>query len=513
MELSNMQFLDKTFLGDGGLLEENTSQSTTNEIALDLENLHHAYGPNMTLGFKPWLECNLDEALFVAALEAYFHYAGLCPPVILEDAFWEDYNAGRCSPANLFALACRGLPFMRLPNKFETQQCLARKFKEAFLEARNISASLDSIRLDDLEALALMVDFEYEPDSLKFYPGLVDRYLGHEFLVQMTLQCFKNDGLTRGGSTTLSRAAERQKLLFWHVFGVDAFRCLDKKTISVIPDCDFRLNEKVEGFFDAVLSLAVIARNIARDMCNDTAKIDGIKLAEIRKAFEQLQTWGDRIAPLVVDGQIGKDLVNATILIFLKSDCYLQIESCISDYGILSEFPTEKELAKAHVQSQCLNLVKLHVVRAEDINQPLYARSIRRPLVDLSPSILRNMCAGMCTWISLQAKDSLPSDLLQSLQLDLYLKTSAEARYGFNNHKRRTWDRDERCKMSESSPEMRKYVHMAKGLRRTVEAASSHSDTAQILERLDALIGAVDRIVEFIDELGAEPGSSSRYDG
>lgn len=512
MGLSTVRFLDKTFLSDDEWLGENIPQRTTNEITLRWSNIYDAWVSQMTGSFKPWLKCNLDEALFVAALEAFFHYPGLCSPVVQEDAFWEDYNAHRCSPAILFALACRGLAFMRLPKKVELQQCLARKFRQAFLEARNTSASFDSIRLDDLEALALMVDFEYEPDSSEFYPELVDRYLRHDFLVQMTLQCFKNDGLNRSGSIALKCATERQTLLFWHVFSVDAFRCLDKKTISEIPDCDPRLTEKPQGFLDAIISLAVIARSIVSKICSDTAKAKGTDAVEIDKALRQLHLWGDNIAPLVVDGQIGKGFSDATLLAFLKSDCFMQIESCIFEYGIVSNIRGLEEVVKARVQSECLKSVELCVSKAEDINRPLYARSVRRSLVDISPSILRNTCAEMCTWICFQAQELLPGDLLQSLHLDLYLKTSTEARCGVPDNKRRTWELNEWYKMRDGLPEMRKYAQMAKPLRQTVEAASSHSDTAHILERLDVTIEAVDRIVDFIDELVAGPGSSSRYD-
>jgi len=82
--------------------------------------------------------------------------------VILEDAFWQDYHAGRCSQALICAIACSGLPFTAATNQWDLQQHVARRFREAFLQARSTASDDGMIRLDDLEALALMIGFEYD---------------------------------------------------------------------------------------------------------------------------------------------------------------------------------------------------------------------------------------------------------------------------------------------------------------------------------------------------------------
>lgn len=56
----------------------------------------------------------------------------------------------------------------------------------------------------------------------------------------MTLQFRIKDHVFTGSdsSVALARARERRVFLYWHVNGLDAFHCLGRKQISLIPDKD-----------------------------------------------------------------------------------------------------------------------------------------------------------------------------------------------------------------------------------------------------------------------------------
>lgn len=91
----------------------------------------------------------------------------------------------------------------------------------------------------------------------------------HDALVLKTLQS-RNRG--HGGtdpSSLFTQADERFTLLYWEVYCQDAFQSLNHKAISLISDKALALGQDplrygVQGYLDAVLSLSIIARQIAR---------------------------------------------------------------------------------------------------------------------------------------------------------------------------------------------------------------------------------------------------------
>ena len=113
------------------------------------EPVRHASQPRKDL----WSSCGLVEDAFINALSAYFTFAAPALPVLSTEAFWSDYDAGKCSDALVYAIACRGIPFVEVPSKWETQQHVARKFKDAFFSSRKERQD-GCARLDDAEALA-----------------------------------------------------------------------------------------------------------------------------------------------------------------------------------------------------------------------------------------------------------------------------------------------------------------------------------------------------------------------
>ncbi|KAL5358459.1 hypothetical protein BJX96DRAFT_43225 [Aspergillus floccosus] len=194
---------------------------------------------------SPYEIQGIDSSTLEAALTAYFDFASLVLPIIPRDALMADYESRRSSPALIFAVACRGCPFIRVLDKWNLQQQFAFGFRRAFLEAQSNAASEQTIRLDDIEALALMVGFDYESDgntASALHSQLGALFLTHQSLVLMTLQyqifC----------PPTLERAAERKALLLWHVYGLDAFYCLDHGVMSRIQEEDIDVIKPSEGF-------------------------------------------------------------------------------------------------------------------------------------------------------------------------------------------------------------------------------------------------------------------------
>lgn len=499
-----MLFLDQIFMGDiappmeSGLRPTVTGTHDSTSDLLQAEpssQSHFETIPNM----EPWINCDMDGAIFVESLQAYFDYAALCLPIMLEDAFWEDYNAGRCSSTLLYALACHGSPFLDLEGKFEIQQRLARKFRENFLETQSSAPSPGLIRLDDLEALALMVDFTYDAHSSMSNPRLNTLFLEHNSLVLMTLQFSKHNDLDTGGSVLLARARERQKLLFWHVFGLDAFHCLDKKTISLIPDSDVGLTEKflqheAGGYLDAILALAVIARKILKTLCHAQAKRQGIYPSHVLAAYDQLNHWRQNSCPVHLqrpeEVRSKVDLpehdqnastastkhtrLHRAMLWLLEDNCYMQIENCIDEYGIVrSEDYLKQESIKLRVESECLQASNDVLKVSKWIRMPMDAVT-KRSFIEISP-IVRNICAGICFWICLRGEKLLPREASKPHEWDASDRRSVREHFEVEDRQRRAGI----C------------ADMAESLRATVVMASRHKDTYQILQRLDSRIASL----------------------
>lgn len=292
----NILFLDHVFMDDNGgsteWLGHESAQIQLNRASVHSDNQHgmgaqQAQYPAATPTSIPGQDSAINSNTTLnAALHCYFKFAAPWLPILLEDAFWEDYRNGICSHALTSAMACRGIPFTEIPEKWNLQQQYASDFREAFLESQNISSDDGAIRLDDLEALALMINFDYEDSNRPpLYTNLGRLFSRHESLVLMTLQLRvqgrASTSSSSGLAVILARSRERRLLLYWHVYGLDAFHCLDRKQVSLVPDRDIIEDDDLpphnaKDFLDAIFGLTVIARKILQRFCNNSAKIQGI---------------------------------------------------------------------------------------------------------------------------------------------------------------------------------------------------------------------------------------------
>ncbi|KAF3385386.1 hypothetical protein F1880_002744 [Penicillium rolfsii] len=441
----------------------------------------------------------IDSGTLEAALAAYFDFASLVLPIIHRDAFMTDYQSHQSSSALVFAVACRGCPFLSVPDKWKLQQEFAAGFRSAFLEARNDSASTQTIRLDDLEALALMVDFPYGTDgntATALHSHLGALFLTHESLVLITLQ---SQILS---PPALQRTAERKSLLLWHVYGLDAFYCLDHGIMSRIQEEDIEgvnpsessTGHETRSYLDTMLSLASIVRRITRKICSPGAKRKGVKSHEVEDLYEQLSKWGQDSCPsrLRVTGNLSSDLtdrkgsgqssntssttlLHSTVITLLELNCYMEIERCLS-IGIQDRASAEGEALELRIGYETLkaaNKIYQTITYVGSCGQILTGHN-QYSLIDLSPGILRNMCAGASNWFCNHAQNLLHQ---QSL---LGAENSAHAQH----HKTLSIQRAE------------DYLRKATKLRDTAAKAVSHMDTAQVVSRVNEQLEALKMLIE-----------------
>jgi hypothetical protein len=384
------------------------------------------------------------------------------------------------------------------------QQQFASGFRLAFLEAQNNAASKHTIRLDDLEALALMVDFAYESDGNTLHSQLGALFLTHQSLVLMMLQyqiiC----------PPTLERAAERKTLLLWHVYGLDAFYCLDHGVMSRIQAEDIEVVKPSEGFtghetssyLDTMLSLATVARRITRTICSPGAKRKGVKIQDVENLYDQLSKWEQESCPsrLRFTGNIinsdsaergesrssntmNKDLLHRTVISLLELNCYMEIERCL-EVGIQERASAEGEALELRIEYETLKAANKifqtiqYMETVEDRRQQPMKVQNRYLLVDLSPGILRNMCCGASYWFCSHAQKLLhqqagDESLLGAEELELTQLSKVLLR-------QRAED----------------YLKKAVKLRDTAATAVSHTDTADLIRRANEQVNALKELIE-----------------
>ncbi|KAF5136900.1 Depudecin biosynthesis cluster-specific transcription activator DEP6 [Metarhizium anisopliae] len=485
LSADSILFLDQIFMGDPSSSEwTNTplslapSQDQLISEALSPDDQHH----------ELWESCNMDSATFKAALRLYFTHAALCLPILLQDAFWQDYESNRCCHALIYAIACRGMPFTDLTDKWEMQQRLANKFKESFFEHQS-TPGRGTDRLDDIEALALMTNFQYENNTASSLPAHMETlFLSLDSLVMMTLQYRLEENAS--SSSSLSRAPERRTLLFWHVYGLDAFNNLDHKKLSRIPDTDIDITaslprNEAHSYLDAILSLAIIARNMGQKFCTATCRRQGVKLADVEALYRQLDSWRARCPDYLRHCDSGRPSrtdvhvqLQRCVMRLLEASCYLQIQGFVDEYGICQEANLGGEMACFRVEYESVRAVKDAVDMCNWMARYDNDRRGTHTLVDLAPNILRDICAGLGVWASIRGTKLIKGESVSSPYV-IKIKGWREPAGAEDAKKRKLWE----------------YLDTAKLFRSTVARAVSHKDTDKTLERVDEFLGP------FMDDL------------
>ncbi len=285
-------------------------------------------------------------------------------------------------------------------------------------------------------------------------------------------------------------------LLYWHVYGLDAFHCLDRKQISHIPDNDTNRSEILpqhdsRDYLDAILALAIIARKIVQTLCSSTAKRQGVEPKDVHNLYEQINHWRNSSCPRHLqrrEDSTGKpaivnledsnagEIKNHTqlrraALWALEINCLLQIECCVSDYGIQDGRGLEAEATAIRVEFESVRALNdmINICRWMEEHEVRDQDDQQHSLPDLAPYILRNTCAGTCFWSCQRgieiSRRGLPS-LLQSSHSGAHGPRRDSGADGKKGH-------------------INTYAETAQLLRDVVATATSHKDTVRVLQRLD----------------------------
>ena len=440
---------------------------------------------------------DLSANTFDAALHAYFDVAAHGLPILFEDAFWLDYHAGRCSPALAFAVASRGMPFITAGDKWSLQQQTARHFREAFLKAQQTVDSQKSVRLDELEALALMVDFEYDnTHSSTLESRLGDLFLTHDCLVLMTLQA-RIESYDQDSGMLLARATERCSLLFWHIYGLDAFHSLNRKSMSRIQDNHSELVDPLSphstgSYLDAILALAMIAREILSTFCSPKSKRQGVSLNDVEPLYEKMHHWRNHSCPSYLQWPGGNSSqpeskngyqrasharvrshteLQRAVVGLLELNCYMQMEDCITQHGIQELETLEGEILGLRIEYETLRAINNVTSPSQSTLLVLNCgdETTLPSLADMSPQILRNICAGVCMWLCRR---------VQAMQRQ---SSSSQSPLSKSVGQRKKEDGREPLILGRVAG----YAAKAKLLRDIAASAISHKDTSQLIAGLD----------------------------
>lgn len=457
LNTDSVLFLDQIFMGNIAVNWDSDTQIGLHMDFPTLDAAPAAADPAASLEHYRDLcdECSLSVEDFIVAIRAYFQYTALSLPIIFEDALWNDVQAQTASRAFICAIACQGMPFTDLPRKWEVQQRLAGTFKRIFLQDQHNSNQ--DVSLDHVQALTIMVGFPYEGGVVAGLEGL---FLSGDALVLMTLQL-------RSSARTckLSRAQERQTLLFWHVYGLDALTSLDYKKSSRIPeaDADHVMKATGHGYLDAVLSLSLVARKILQRLCE--AARAGITYADVDALYKLLEDWKNTSCPPRLQ-HCNNDRENFTdeivqlqkaVLHLLRINCYMQIENWVEEHGV-SVGTLSDEMTRPRVELESLRALKEGTAIAQWMDG-CYVGGFA--VVDLAPKILRDICTGLGAWACHQSR-----------------RVTETLRY-------RTADS---CKDIEKNV----YRQTAVRLRSIAARAVSHCDTAAVLARMDEQMGSLE---------------------
>lgn len=165
--------------------------------------------------------------------------------------------------------------------------------------------------------------------------------------------------------------------------------------------------------------------------------------------------------------------LHCSLLWLLEINCYLQVEACVSRYGMRDGGPFEAEMAAHRIELESLRAVKdgMEIARwmkrfSAATGSGSTAKS--HSLVDLAP-FARDICAGQCFWISERGKRAIRRPTGQQ----------RGAKAG-NDHKKNDVD---------------DYMKAAKEFRSAVATATSHRDTELVLERLDQQIASFEDLL------------------
>ena len=241
-------------------------------------------------------------------------------------------------------------------------------------------------------------------------------------------------------------------------------------------------------------------------MCSPPAKRRGVRPADVHRLYGQIDHWRKNSCPDYLRrhqdkaGQIATiepgglhagerndhTQLRRAVLWALEINCFLEVHSCVAAYGLQDGRGMEAEMAATRVEYESVRAMQdmFEICHWMNDNEIVDQDNRRHSLIDLAPFVLRNACAGLCFWSCQRGIEMCrrgPSSLLKSSH-----------RRGHSSGSRDSTEKKGK------EPHIQSYVETAQVFRDSVATATSHQDTARVLDGLDkqrALLQAeVDKI-------------------
>ncbi|KAI0106481.1 hypothetical protein GGR51DRAFT_172088 [Nemania sp. FL0031] len=239
---------------------------------------------------------------------------------------------------------------------------------------------------------------------------------------------------------------------------------------------------------------------MARTLCGPVARRKGARYQDIEDLYKQLEEWHTDICPPALQIQLSScgrsQLEGASsldteakkflplhraIVTLLELNCFMQLEACVSQYGIEDRGSLMGQIVDMRVKYETLRAAYKIVEVAQwieklTISQRTSASVITHVMADLTPGIIRNICAGASNWISGRAKE-----IFHRAPHDVLNFTVEKPGHAFGGGSIAGLSRDQATSWMESLTTLRDIA----------ATATSHWDTEHLVKRLDQQIGSL----------------------
>jgi hypothetical protein len=179
-------------------------------------------------------------------------------------------------------------------------------------------------------------------------------------------------------------------------------------------------------------------------------------------------------------------VLQQTVLLFLEHNCYMQIEAWASDSGIATPSSLDAVMLHHLIEYKTLKSAKstaevAPLLHSEKICRNAPTGVTAYPLVDVAPSILRDICAGTSYWLSNRAKKLLDQEM-----------------WGGSSARSETQDFSDYARKS-GAQRVKGFTAGAAALKDAVAAATSHRETSPLVEELNEHFLCLERMIARAD--------------
>ncbi|PWN47423.1 hypothetical protein IE53DRAFT_390449 [Violaceomyces palustris] len=302
----------------------------------------------------------------------------------------------------ILAIACRGVTYTNVPDRFDLQQTMVQRFRSMVGTDEDDGGGKRVLEhgLDGLEALVIMSEVQVAPTyeqawTLLSKDPLKLDILSHEATVKLILLSgisnrssvddddegdSEDDGDEGGGARfdpERSERSEREKLrrslIFWNSYVKDCFRYarinargartfheddVDVPELSEIPALS-----RLKGWIDAIGALGSIGRDICRLGTASRAQRVGICPRKVIGIYKRLREWDQKFSPNLEPAVVGPreggggggggvggrpnklpgEMIRKTFLKMLHLSLYMSVEFWVTSFGMEATPTTETQ--------------------------------------------------------------------------------------------------------------------------------------------------------------------------